>query len=299
MTTVEHATATAAVEKRRNPALQFVVRLFREKPFGAAAGIIFLIFVFVGLFADALAPYGFNEISPIERLRPPSFRHLFGTDNLGRDLFSRCLYGARLSVIIGFSAAFLATVISVLIGTLTGYIGGRFDLVGQRFVEAYMSFPELVILIAVVSVVGPGMPQIIVTLGLLLGIAGSRIIRSAVVSVREHMYVHAAQSIGASTWRILWRHILPNVLPPVIVLFTTRVGVVILVESALSFLGLGVPPPAPTWGGMLSGSGRSYMFQGPWLALAPGLCLTIVVYATNMFGDALRDLFDPRMRGSR
>src|SRR5262249_23933273 len=152
---------------------------------------------------------------------------------------------------------------SVLIGTLTGYVGGRFDLVGQRFVDAYMSFPELVILIAVVSVVGPGMPQIIAVLSFAFGIAGSRIIRSAVIAVREHMYVHASLSIGASTSRILWRHILPNIMPPIIVLFTTRVGAVILVESGLSFLGLGVPPPAPTWGGLLSGSGRTYMFQGP------------------------------------
>jgi peptide/nickel transport system permease protein len=299
MTAVEQANASLSEESRRNPALQFLGRLFREKPFGAAAGIIFLVFVFAGLFADVLAPYGFNEINPIQRLKPPSWTHLFGTDNLGRDLFSRCLYGARLSVIIGFSAAFLATVISVLIGALTGYLGGRFDLITQRFVDAYMSFPELVILIAVVSVVGPGMPQIIGVLSLAFGIAGSRIIRGAVVSVREHMYVHASQSIGASTARILWRHILPNIMPPIIVLFTTRVGAVILVESGLSFLGLGVPPPAPTWGGLLSGSGRTYMFQGPWLALAPGLCLTIVVYATNVFGDALRDLLDPRMRGSR
>ncbi|WP_084799479.1 ABC transporter permease [Bradyrhizobium sp. Ai1a-2] len=299
MTAIEQANASLDQETRRNPVLQFLGRLFREKPFGAAAGVIFLLFVFAGLFADVLAPYGFNEINPIQRLKPPSWAHLFGTDNLGRDLFSRCLYGARLSVIIGFSAAFLATVISVLIGALTGYIGGRFDLITQRFVDAYMSFPELVILIAVVSVVGPGMPQIIGVLSLAFGIAGSRIIRGAVVSVREHMYVHASQSIGASTSRILWRHILPNIMPPIIVLFTTRVGAVILVESGLSFLGLGVPPPAPTWGGLLSGSGRTYMFQGPWLALAPGLCLTIVVYATNVFGDALRDLLDPRMRGSR
>jgi len=278
---------------------RFLGRLFREKPLGAIGGVVFLAFLFCGIFADLLAPYGVNQINPINRLKPPSWAFPFGTDNLGRDMLSRCLYGAQLSVIIGFCAAGLATLISVLLGIVTGYLGGKIDLIAQRFVDAWQSFPDLIVLIVVVSVVGPGMPQIIVTLGLLLGIAGSRIIRSAVVSVRENMYVHAAQSIGASTPRILWRHILPNVLPPIIVLFTTRVGVVILIESALSFLGLGVPPPAPTWGGMLSGSGRSYMFQGPWLALAPGLCLTIVVYATNMFGDALRDLFDPRMRGSR
>jgi peptide/nickel transport system permease protein len=277
----------------------FVRRLFRDKPLGAAAGVVFLLFLFCGVFADFLAPYGFNEIAPLKRLKPPSWDNPFGTDHLGRDVLSRCLYGAQLSVIIGLSAAALATVVSVVIGILTGFLGGRFDMVTQRFVDGWMSFPDLVILIVVVSVIGPGMPQIIGTLGLLLGIAGSRIIRSAVVSVRENMYVHAAQSIGASTLRILWRHILPNVLPPIIVLFTTRVGAVILAESGLSFLGLGVPPPAPTWGGMLSGSGRTYMFQGPWLALAPGLCLTVVVYATNMFGDALRDLLDPRMRGSR
>jgi peptide/nickel transport system permease protein len=282
----------------RGEVVRFVGRLFREKPLGAVGGVIFVLFLLCGIFADVLAPYGMNQISPINRLKPPSWQFPFGTDNLGRDMLSRCLYGAQLSVIIGFSAAALATVISVIVGIVTGYLGGKFDLVSQRFVDAWMSFPDLVILIVVVSVVGPGMPQIIGTLGLLLGIGGSRIIRSAVVSVRENMYVHAAQSIGASTRRILWRHILPNVMPPIIVLFTTRVGTVILAESGLSFLGLGVPPPLPTWGGMLSGSGRTFMFQGPWLALAPGLCLTVVVYATNMFGDALRDLLDPRMRGS-
>jgi peptide/nickel transport system permease protein len=283
----------------RGPIANFIVRLFREKPLGAACAIIFVLFLFCGIFADVLAPYGYNKISPLNRLKPPSLQFPFGTDNLGRDMLSRCLYGAQLSVIIGFCAAGLATAISIVLGIVSGYLGGRFDLILQRFVDAWMSFPDLIILIVVVSVVGPGMPQIIVTLGMLLGIAGSRIIRGAVVSVRENMYVHAAQSTGASTFRILWRHILPNVMAPVIVLLTTRVGTVILAESGLSFLGLGVPPPAPTWGGLLSGSGRTFMLQGPWLALAPGLCLTIVVYATNMFGDALRDLLDPRMRGSR
>ena len=281
-----------------SPALQFLGRLFGEKPLGAIGGIVFLLFLFCGIFADLLAPHGANQISPINRLKPPSWAFPFGTDNLGRDVLSRCIYGAQLSVIIGFCAAGLATGISVVIGILTGYLGGKVDLITQRFVDAWQSFPDLVVLIVVVSVVGPGMAQITVTLGLLLGIAGSRIIRSAVISVRENMYVHAAQSIGASTQRILWRHVLPNVLAPIVVLFTTRVGAVILIESALSFLGLGVPPPAPTWGGMLSGSGRAFMFHGPWLALAPGLCLTVVVYAINVFGDALRDLFDPRMRGS-
>jgi peptide/nickel transport system permease protein len=293
------AQPTILRRRSQSPARVFLRRLFREKPLGAAGAVVFVLFLFCGIFADLLAPYGMNQINPINRLKPPSWAFPFGTDNLGRDMLSRCLYGAQLSVIIGFCAAGLATFISVFLGIITGYLGGKIDLIIQRFVDAWQSFPDLIILIVVVSVVGPGMPQIIVTLGLLLGIAGSRIIRSAVVSVRENMYVHAAQSIGASTPRILWRHILPNVLPPIIVLFTTRVGFVILAESGLSFLGLGVPPPAPTWGGMLSGSGRSFMFQGPWLALAPGLCLTVVVYATNVFGDALRDIFDPRMRGGR
>lgn len=277
----------------------FLLRLFRDKPLGAAGGVLMLLFLLIGIFGPWIAPFDFNEIAPAERLVPPSWEHWFGTDNLGRDVLSRCIHGAQLSVIIGCSAAALATLISSVLGVISGYFGGRLDLITQRFVDAWMSFPDLVILIVVVSVLGPGMWQIIGTLGLLLGIAGSRIVRSAVIGTREHMYVHAAQSIGARAPRILWRHILPNVLPPIIVLFTTRVGTVILAESGLSFLGLGVPPPAPSWGSMLTGSGRTFMFQAPWLALAPGLCLTAVVYATNIFGDALRDLLDPRMRGSK
>jgi peptide/nickel transport system permease protein len=300
MTTMTHPVEAAAAATAPQPRrLGFLGRLFRHKPLGAAGGLLLLLFLVVGLLAPVLAPYGYNHIAPMERLQPPSLAHWFGTDNLGRDVLSRCIYGAQLSVIIGLSAAALATLISAFLGTVSGYFGGKFDMLMQRFVDAWMSFPDLVILIVVVSVVGPGMPQIIVVLGLLLGIGGSRIVRSAVLSVRENMYVHAAQSIGSSSTRILLRHILPNVMAPLIVLFTTRVGTVILAESGLSFLGLGIPPPAPTWGGMLAGSGRTFMLQAPWLALAPGLCLTLVVYATNVFGDALRDLLDPRLRGSR
>ncbi len=293
---------SAAIEVapvRRNAFLAGLIRLIREKPLGAIGLAIVLVFLVCGIFADVIAPYGINQISPVNRLKPPSARFWFGTDHLGRDMFSRILYGAQLSVIIGLSAATLATLISVTLGIVSGYFGGRIDMLVQRVVDAWMSFPELIILIVVVSVVGPGMFQVIGILGLTFGIGGSRIIRGAVVSVRENMYIHATQSMGATTTRVLLRHILPNIMAPVLVLFSTRVGAVILVESGLSFLGFGVPPPAPTWGGMLSGSGRTYMYLAPWLALAPGLCLTCVVYGINMLGDALRDLLDPRMRGSR
>jgi peptide/nickel transport system permease protein len=277
----------------------FLGQLFKHKRLGAAGGVLLFMFLVAGLLAQWIAPFDFNQVAPLERLKAPSVAHWLGTDNLGRDVLSRCIYGAQLSVIIGLTAAALATVVSAVLGIISGYFGGRFDMLLQRFVDAWMSFPDLIILVVVVSVVGPGMPQTIIVLGLLLGIGGSRIVRSAVISVRENMYVHAAKSIGSSSTRILLRHILPNIMSLLIVLFTTRVGTVILAESGLAFLGLGIPPPAPTWGGMLSGSGRTFMLQAPWLALAPGLCLTAVVYATNVFGDALRDLLDPRMRGSR
>ncbi|MEM1249395.1 MAG: ABC transporter permease [Acidobacteriota bacterium] len=273
-----------------------IQRLFREKPFGALAGGVFLVFLLGGVFAQIIAPHGVNDTDMRHRLEAPSLQFPMGTDHVGRDVFSRILYGAQLSMIVAFGAAGLSTLISLLLGGLSGYFGGRLDLLVQRFVDAWMTFPDLVLLIVVVSVVGPGTVQIIVILGLLYGIAGSRIVRSAAVSVREQTYTHAAQSLGASDAHILWRHVVPNVMPVVIVLFTTRIGAVILAEAGLSFLGLGVPPPAPTWGGMLSGAGRTYMYLGPWLALAPGLCLTIVVFSINIFGDALRDLLDPKMR---
>jgi peptide/nickel transport system permease protein len=277
----------------------FLRRLIREKPLGAVGGAIFLLFLLAGIFADVLAPYGVNDTDMLQRLRAPGWDYWLGTDHLGRDVLSRILVGAQLSMLVGFLAAGFATVVSIVLGVLSGYLGGRLDMLIQRFVDAWMTFPDLVLLIVVISIVGPGVTQIVVILGLLYGIAGSRIVRGAVISVRENMYTHASQSMGARTLHVLRRHILPNIMPVVIVLFTTRVGAVILAEAGLSFLGLGVPPPAPTWGGMLSDSGRNYMYLGPWLALAPGICLALVVYAINVYGDALRDLLDPRMRGSR
>jgi peptide/nickel transport system permease protein len=253
--------------------------------------------LFVGVFANFLAPYGMNEIHPSDFLSPPSAKYLLGADNLGRDMLSRVIYGARISVIVGLGASTLSTVISVVIGILTGYVGGKFDLFVQRVVDAFMCFPGLVFLIAVSSIVGPGLWQVIVCLGLLYGIGGSRIVRGAVIGIKENMYVEAARAIGCPSRKILTMHILPNIMAPIIILFTTRVPAMILSESGLSFLGLGIPPPAPSWGGMLSGAGREYMFRAPWMAIWPGVALCIVVYFVNMLGDAIRDILDPRLRG--
>ena len=299
MSDAAYAPTLATLAGPRPAVVTFLIRLVREKPLGAVGGAVFLVFLLCGIFADFLAPYGVNETNMEHRLEAPSWDFPLGTDHLGRDVLSRILIGAQLSMIVAFLAAGFATVVSLAIGVVSGYFGGKTDMVMQRGVDAWMTFPDLVLLIVIISVVGPGIVQIVVVLGLLYGIAGSRIVRGAVISVKENMYTHAAQSIGARTWHILIRHIVPNVMPVVIVLFTTRIGAVILTEAGLSFLGLGVPPPAPTWGSMLSGTGRTYMYLGAWLALAPGLCLTIVVYAINVYGDALRDLLDPRMRGSQ
>ena len=285
------------VPRGRGFLADFFIRLFREKPLGAVGGIIFLMLLVTGIFANYLAPYNYVEMNPMDRLKPPSYEHLLGTDHLGRDMLSRIIYGARLSVIVGFAATAFSILISALLGITSGFFGGKYDLIVQRFVDAWMIFPGIVVLIVFVSIFSPGMWQIISILGLQYGIVGSRIIRGATLTTKENMYVRAADSIGATTLRILLRHILPNIMAPIIILFTTRIAAVILAEATLSFLGLGIPPPAPSWGGMLSGEGRSYMLRAPFLALPPGIALTVVVYGINVFGDAMRDLLDPRLRG--
>ena len=283
--------------KRRSAVADFFRRLVREKPLGTVGGIIVLLLLLTGVFADLLAPYGVNEIHLKDSLSPPSNQYVLGTDNLGRDMLSRVIFGARISMIVGIAATMLSVLVSAVIGILCGFIGGKFDIIVQRFVDAWMCIPGLVLLIIVVTIVGPGMWQVIILLGLLYGIGGSRIVRGAVIGIRENVYVSAAVSIGCPTIRILTRHVLPNIMAPIIILFTTRMPAVILVEASLSFLGFGIPPPAPSWGGMLSGSGRQFMLMAPWMALWPGLALAIVVYGVNMFGDAVRDLLDPRLRG--
>jgi peptide/nickel transport system permease protein len=200
-------------------------------------------------------------------------------------------------VIVGLSASSIATVISLFIGMMSGYIGGRFDMIIQRVVDSVMCVPQLILMMVLISILGPGMLQIIVALGLMWGIVGSRILRSAVIGIKSNIYVEAARTQGSSVARVILRHILPNILAPTIILFSTRVPNVILTEASLSFLGFGIPPPTASWGSMLSGDGRRYMLQAPWMAIWPGLALSIVVFGVNMFGDAVRDLLDPRLRG--
>ena len=285
-------------QKRRSRLLDFLSRLVREKPLGAFGGIIVLLLLFSGIFADVLAPYGMNELHMYDRLAAPSGKYLLGTDQLGRDLLSRIIHGARVSVIIGLSATSVNLVVALLIGTTTGFFGGKFDMVVQRFVDAWMAFPGLLILITVMSLVGQGQLQIILVLGISGGISGSRIARSAVIGIRENVYFLAARAVGTPTPQILFRHVLPNIMAPMIIIFTVTIGDVIMAEASLSFLGFGLPPKVASWGGMLS-YGRQYMELAPWLAIWPGLCLSVVVFSINMFGDALRDLLDPRLKGGQ
>lgn len=283
--------------KKRSGFLDLMGRLFREKPLGAFGLVIAILLLLTGIFADFLAPYGMNEIHPDQRLEPPSQQFLLGTDNLGRDLLSRVIYGARVSMVVGLGVSAIATLISVTIGMLSGYIGGTFDLIVQRIVDAFMSLPMLILLLATISMIGQGMWPLILVMGITMGIGGARHSRGFVLSIIANQYLQAARATGCRTWRILVRHVLPNITAPLIVGFTVLLPGVMLTESALSFLGYGVPPPAPSWGAMLSGTNRNYMFLAPWMVVWPGLALSLVVWGTHMLGDALRDLLDPRLRG--
>ena len=284
-------------QKNHTLLVDLLRRLVKEKPLGTVGAAITMVLFLTAIFCDFLTPYGMNELHPGKFLKPPSAQFWLGTDNLGRDLFSRIIFGARVSVIVGLAATTISVIISTIIGILSGFFGGRIDITIQRFVDAFMCFPGLVFLIVAVTVIGPGTWQIIIALGLLYGIGGSRIVRGAVIGIKENVYIEAARAVGCPTRRLLTHHILLNVMAPIIILFTTRLPTMILVEASLSFLGLGIPPPEPTWGGMLSGEGRRFMLRAPWMAIWPGLALSIVVYGVNMFGDAVRDILDPRLRG--
>jgi peptide/nickel transport system permease protein len=276
-----------------------VWRLIKEKPLGAFGGVIVLGLLLCALLAPWIATYPYDQTNVRNRLKPPSSQFYFGTDNLGRDIFSRIVYGARVSVTVGFGAVSIGICLATIIGVGSGYVGGKADVLVQRLVDAQMAIPGLLLLLNIMAVLGPGLLNIILALGVVSAAGSSRIIRSAALSVKENQFVEAARAIGASHLRIILHYILPNIMAPIIIITTVSLGFVILIESALSFLGFGVPPPYPSWGEMLSGSGRSYMYKAPWMATWPGVAISLAVFGFNMLGDALRDLLDPRLRGGR
>ena len=297
----ESAVAVGAAQKEKKHLpflLEVVARMVKEKPLGTIGGGIVLVLFLVGIFAPLLAPYHYTFQDLTAILSPPSGRFLLGTDNLGRDLLSRIIYGARISMYVGLSVPAISTVMHLLIGGVSAYFGGKVDLMVQRFVDTVMCFPGLVLMLTVVAIVGPGLLQLILLLGILGGLGGgNRVTRSVVIGIKQNVYVEAARAIGAPDRRIMIKHVLPNIMPIVIVSFSMGMGGAILAESTLSFLGFGIPPPYPSWGGMLSGNARRYMLDAPWMAIWPGVCLAVVVYGMNMLGDGLRDVLDPRLRG--
>ena len=273
------------------------IQMLRRKPLGTVGAVIVVIMVGAALFAELLSPYGFAQTSLRERFISMNASHWLGTDQLGRDLLTRLMYGARISLYVGFGAVLLGCVLATLIGLLSAYFGGTLDLWLQRVVDAWMAFPPLLLLMSIMSLLGPTVFNITAVLGIAFGIQNSRIIRGVALSIKEHQFVESARALGSGHVRITTTHLLPNVMPTIIVVATTGLSTVILTEASLSFLGLGVPPPYPTWGGMLSLAGLDHMYQAPWLAIWPAVALSVAVFGFNMLGDALRDLLDPRLKG--
>ena len=282
---------------QRHPVVDGVLRIYRN-PVGAVFGTVILFLIFCALAAPVIAPYDPVATSRATFL-PPSFAYPFGTDNLGRDQLSRVLYGSRISLYVGFVSVAIGTAGGTLVGLVSAFFGGLFDLIVQRFVDGMLALPGLVLAIALVSVLGASTTNALIAISIGIIPGSSRVIRSAALQVKQEPFVEAARALGAAPSRIMVLHILPNVLAPILILVSASVGGAILTEAGLSFLGVGTQPPNPSWGLMLSTTGRQYIELAPWLAIFPGLAISITVLAFNMFGDAVRDVFDPRLRGSR
>ncbi len=300
--TVEAATLRLAA--RRSPTLSewtlFTRRLARRRT--ALFGLAVVLFVVaLALAAPLLVSFDPVEQRIPDRLKAPGWRdeagrlHVLGTDHLGRDLLARVIFGARPALLVGVAAVLISGIIGMTTGLLSGYFGGRVDDVLMRLGDVQLAFPFILLAIAVIGVLGPSLPVIIVVIGVSSWVIYARVVRGAVLSLREREFVQAAQALGGTDWRILAHHILPNAFTPWLVVATLDMARVIVVESALSFLGLGVQPPAPTWGGMLA-DGRVYLTTSWWLATFPGLAIVVTVLGINLFGDGLRDTLDPRLK---
>jgi peptide/nickel transport system permease protein len=269
----------------------------KRKPLGAVGAALLLAFVGVAVLAPALATHDPDLNNYRARVKPPSAQYWFGTDGFGRDIYSRVVYGARLSIYVGVFATLLGTTLGALTGLLSGFFGGRIDQFIQRCADVMFPLPGLVLAMAIVTMLGPSMLNVIIAIAIPRLPSTNRVIRSAVLSAKESLYVEASRAIGCNSWRIMLRHLLPNVTAPYIVIAMAGLSGAILVEASLSFLGLGVPPPAPSWGRMLSVEGMRYFETAPWMAIFPGVFISAAVFGANLFGDALRDVLDPKLRG--
>src|SRR5262245_36808075 len=296
MATANAPAAALAAEPESIGRIAALWTTIKRKPLGAVSAAIIAVLVLTAIFADVLAPYDPLHAQPEHRLAPPSQAHLFGTDDIGRDVLSRIIYGSRISLWVGLLAVGIGTVAGMIIGLITGYWEGRVDLVLQRVMDAVQAIPGLILALAIVSVLTPSTTNAMLAIAIVIIPGNSRIVRGAVLSAKQNRYVEAAQALGCRHLHILAVHILPNVTAPILIIASIWLGNAILIEASLSFLGLGTQPPTPSWGLMLSSTGRAFMEQAPWLAIFPGLAISLAVLAFNLFGDTLRDAWDPKLR---
>jgi peptide/nickel transport system permease protein len=273
-----------------------LLHFMRRYPLGAIGALIMLLFIATAIFADQITSYDPTSTNPRVSLAPPSEQHTLGADFMGRDVFSRIVYGARISLAVAIGATALGCLVGVSIGLLSGFFGGWVDLIVQRLIDIMQALPLLVMALIMAASLGPSLGNTIIAIAIPLVPNVARVIRSNTLALREMPFVEAARAVGMSEGRIAIQHVLPNTLAPLIVLATAQFGSAILVESALAFLGLGVPEPHPSWGRMLSESAAEYVRTAPWLVIFPGIAISLVVFGTNLLGDAIRDLLDPRQR---
>jgi peptide/nickel transport system permease protein len=271
--------------------------LARRYVLGTVGLTIMLLFVWIAIFADLICRFDALTVDSAHRLAPPSLLHWMGTDSFGRDVWSRIVHGARISLAVGIGSTALGSSIGVTIGLASGYLSGWVDLLFQRVTDILQALPLLVLALVMTAALGPSLPNVILAIAIPLIPTVARVVRANTLALRELPFVEAAKSIGMSETRIALRHVLPNTLAPLIVLATAQLGSTILTEASLSFLGLGIPEPYPSWGRMLSESAAEYVRVAPWLVIFPGLAISLAVFGTNLFGDALRDILDPRQRG--
>ena len=296
---VDATAPPAALRSARAARAATVLRRFcRKKPLGAVGGAIMLVIVLTAIFANQLQTYDPIATDAAQSLAPPSRDHWLGSDHLGRDIYSRIVHGARVSLVVSLASTLLGSVLGGVIGLLSGYVGGNTDLITQRVMDILQGLPLLVLALVMSAALGPSIENVVFAISIPIIPRAARVIRASVLSIREMQYVEAARAIGLRHLRIAFRHILPNTIGPFIVLGTAQLGSAILVEAALSFLGLGVPEPYPSWGRMLSVSAAEYAQKAPWLVLFPGIAISLTVFGSNLLGDALRDTLDPRLRGA-